>query len=1188
MKNVNFFKTLSLFFFAIVAGNSWSQQAAWKINNQFDQRCFVENLGQFDGILPGNKKVLFGSKTSGTDIYFTENGIVFRQREKVKRSSKEIHEILEKMEAGKEGKKLSRKEERREEEREKEKLEFKFNDHFIELTWKNAEQHIGTLASGQVVTSYHFPEKNTNNTLQARGFKKLVYYNVYPGIDVELFFPVDSSGIKYNYIVKKGASAALIKEEWGSTASLNLNSAGGIAVNGPVGNLVFSKPVSFSLDQSKSPVKTTYSLQGNVVSYTCDVPAEGMIIDPWVDIPPVGSLARCYDVEYDNSGNVFAFGGDDPLVLLKYNSAGVLVWSYTVTEFSNSGISYYGDFAVDRYTGSSYLIDGYGFGGGNTVLKLSNGGVFAAGFAAFSIMDEMWRIIVVPCTNQVVIGGGGAVGNQMAYLDTNLSFFSPVAVFGASSFQDIAILTADKYGNCYYLPHSPSSAANQLHRSPLPAFLPVTYSIPTGFSFNELSSLYYYSPTILNGYNGVAIANTSLYAYDGFTIQKRDAFTGSLLITKNVVTPTSSIKYWGGIAVDECQNLFVGVKDTIYQYDSLLNVIQSYYIGDSVIDVAVTNTGMLYATGYNFVTAFAPSALTPCLSPSDPIIDPNLVVNGLSCSGLGSAWVTPTGGTAPYTVTWNTSPAVVGDSIFNLTPGTYSVTIDDASASCSKVSFFFTIDDDTNGINATIVVESPSCGGYTDGSITVTPTSGIAPFTYSWASLSSTDSIVNGLGAGTYVVTIIDSTGCGSGFPINVTEPVPITAYTNAGTVDCVGGTADVAVLSSGGTGPYTVVWNLPAPVANDTLYNASSGIYSITVTDDNGCILNFTDTLEEPAPLTLSFVTDSVGCLGSPGGSIIATPGGGTGAYTYLWSNNSTLNSPSNTGLAAGVYSLTVTDANGCTISLSDTVYELIFPAISFTNKQPCNGGSNGEITASATGGSAGTAFSYSWNTSPAQSGLTATGLGAGAYILSVTANGCTATFPTNLNENALEDTLKIMGVSCDGAPLVEMYLPGIAGAAYQWYLMGTPIPGETTAVYNASSANAFNLSGTWYYGGCRYITTTVEVGEYPVASKTIIPNVFTPNGDGYNSTYYAMTFIPNTGPDIISYLFSSYHIEIYNRWGQLMFKSDDPNAGWKGDDLGGAEAAAGVYYVLLKYKALCSDVEGDVIYNGTVQLVR
>jgi hypothetical protein len=171
------------------------------------------------------------------------------------------------------------------------------------------------------------------------------------------------------------------------------------------------------------------------------------------------------------------------------------------------------------------------------------------------------------------------------------------------------------------------------------------------------------------------------------------------------------------------------------------------------------------------------------------------------------------------------------------------------------------------------------------------------------------------LAAGTYTVTVTDSNGCISSQTATISQPVAALAATIAGTqnVNCFGdlsGNVDITV--SGGTLPYTFVWSNGA--TSEDLSNIGAGTYTVSIADANGCTESLSVTISQPAA-SLSAnaqVTANVSCNSGANGSIDLTVNGGTIPYSYAW-NNGAVTEDLN-GITAGLYIVTVTDANGCT----------------------------------------------------------------------------------------------------------------------------------------------------------------------------------------------------------------------------------------------------------------------------------
>ncbi|MCH2022309.1 MAG: T9SS type A sorting domain-containing protein [Saprospiraceae bacterium] len=311
-----------------------------------------------------------------------------------------------------------------------------------------------------------------------------------------------------------------------------------------------------------------------------------------------------------------------------------------------------------------------------------------------------------------------------------------------------------------------------------------------------------------------------------------------------------------------------------------------------------------------------------------------------------------------------------------------------------------------------------SCGN-ADGSATVTASGGTGPYTYSWdaAAGNQATATATGLALGSYVVVITDSLGCSNSDTISVANAntpsltVAVTSSYNGADISCDSSSnGEATATGSGGTGSLTYLWD-PAAGSQATAIATGliAGTYSVTVTDSVSCFT--VESVTVNAPPAIVVIPDSianVSCNGADDGFIFVTAIGGTGAFTYNWSNGATTDDV--TGLVPGVYSGTLTDANGCTlISPSLPITE---PAV-LVSSIVDNG--NGSATASATGGTA--PYTYAWDSAAGnQTAATATGLVNNTYSCTITdANGCTS-----------DTSVTITGVgfsSVEGLSLLNMY---------------------------------------------------------------------------------------------------------------------------------------------------------------------
>lgn len=295
-----------------------------------------------------------------------------------------------------------------------------------------------------------------------------------------------------------------------------------------------------------------------------------------------------------------------------------------------------------------------------------------------------------------------------------------------------------------------------------------------------------------------------------------------------------------------------------------------------------------------------------------PLIVINLVsITNESCAGEndGAITISVAGGVVPIFAEW--SNGFLGTTITGLSPDMYTVTVTDNN-SCTKTATY------TVNAGGMVIVnlnqlQNVTCPGGADGSISVTGTGGVSPYTYSWSNGANTSTITN-LTAGSYVVTVTDSHLCKTIKGYMVTQPPPMVVQIMQPTQNlCFGdNTADLTSTASGGTSPYTALWSNGISGLNNS--NLLAGTYTITVTDDHGCTGTKSATITDPPQITVNVTTTNETAVGANNGTATANAGGGTGSYSYLWSNGGFTSMI--TGLPPGMYTATVTDMNACSVS--------------------------------------------------------------------------------------------------------------------------------------------------------------------------------------------------------------------------------------------------------------------------------
>jgi hypothetical protein len=268
----------------------------------------------------------------------------------------------------------------------------------------------------------------------------------------------------------------------------------------------------------------------------------------------------------------------------------------------------------------------------------------------------------------------------------------------------------------------------------------------------------------------------------------------------------------------------------------------------------------------------------------------------------GSATVTASAG-GNLTYTW--SNGATGASISNLAAGSYTVVVSDGSGCADSLTV--TINNIGGPSISSITPSATSCFGSTDGSATAMASGGTGNLTYTW-STGAAGATLSGVAAGTYTVTVTDGANCQAVQTVTITQPDSISPNASVTDLRCNGIEEGAITLApnGGSGGGYTYAWSDGSTTAS--LSSLAAGAYSCTVTDGNNCSQTFNFTVSEPPALAV--VTSSTPDQGS-GGTATATATGGTPPYTYLWSNGSTSNFQS--GIAAGTYTVSVTDANNC-----------------------------------------------------------------------------------------------------------------------------------------------------------------------------------------------------------------------------------------------------------------------------------
>lgn len=350
-----------------------------------------------------------------------------------------------------------------------------------------------------------------------------------------------------------------------------------------------------------------------------------------------------------------------------------------------------------------------------------------------------------------------------------------------------------------------------------------------------------------------------------------------------------------------------------------------------------------------------------------------------------------------------------------------------------------------------------NCYGDSTGTASVYINGGREPYQYLWNTGDTTSSITN-LTTGEYIVNVTDSLGSVFIDTVQITQPQAISPIIVGTDIDCNGAANGHAIATvTGGTGGYTYIWNNNATTSS--ISNLNAGTYSLNVTDSLNCTATTSVTINEPAALvaTLSASTD-VSCHGDSSGTATISTIGGTGTYTYIWTNGSTQANPNN--LVAGSHTVTVTDANGCTDNISITINQptTLAPSIVQIQNVDCFGNTTGQITTNTTGGTG--SYTYAWDNNTSNSNLT--NVGAGTYTLSVTdANNCVSTISATVTEPTaiVSQLTNVTNVDCHGNANGAISTTTTGGAGNYSFLWSN---GDTTSSLTNLNGGNYNLTIT------------------------------------------------------------------------------------------------------------------------------
>jgi gliding motility-associated-like protein len=608
--------------------------------------------------------------------------------------------------------------------------------------------------------------------------------------------------------------------------------------------------------------------------------------------------------------------------------------------------------------------------------------------------------------------------------------------------------------------------------------------------------------------------------------------------------------------------------------------------------VTITDPGG--CVGTDNVTIYADPQLTTAIAGID-----------VTCNGAcnGQTIVIPGGGTPGYTYSW--SSGCTSAACNSLCPGSYTVTVTD-SWGCTAINDT-SITEPTLLTAATTAFTPASCNGVCDGTATAAGNGGTPAYAYSWNTVPvQNTATATGLCAGSYTCTITDANSCTATCTVTITEPTVVTIAPITSVIICSGGSTTLTAVAAGGNGgPYTYSWS-PATglsatnIANPTASPAVTTVYTVNATDANGCpaaAVNVTVTVN-PALTVVAAGAASI-CPGASTTITAIAANGNGGPYTYSWSpatglSNPAIANPSASPGSTTIYTVTASDGCSPTATATVTVTVLPVPVVSFSSpaagcSQLCvNFTDNSTVTGS-------TIATWAWDFGDGATDTTANPVH--CYIN--TSNSVNASFDVSLTvTSALGGCTSSLTVpnfvtvypipdaafsSSTGAtildPVINFTDQSSSGVVYwNWFFgdgdsLGYTTPNPSHSYPNTEGGSYDVILYVMNAQGCTdSVVQTVVVGP---EFTFFIPNAFSPNGDGVND------YFQGKGVGI-----KKYDIMIFDRWGNLIWDTDDINKQWDGKANHGDEMAQQDVYV---WKVRLTDVfDKKHSYIGTVTIVK
>ena len=696
-------------------GQNNDSKTKWGIRNFGSQRVFVENKGQFQ-LNGSDKDVLYALDESGLKILFTKKGLTYsfvKDHKKDKDADSQ--------------------------EEDKDEKEPAAVTDVVNMLWLGSNPNVEVVAEQHRKDYYNYTIRMEDGSLKdfnhVDAYEKIIYKNLYPGIDVEYTIHPDK-GIEYSLILHPGADPSLVKMKYSSRHTISIIN-GNVHIASVFGDIIDNSPSAF-YNSDKSKISTSFKSNGSIVSFEMGAydNTKFVTVDPWTITPTFPNSNEVWCVKTDGSGNVYFWGGDSPFELKQYTSAGSLVWTYKSPWTSAN--YWTGTLRTDK-AGNSYVTAG----SSGEITKVSSAGAQVwtnnpGGAGTYEYWDEAFN-----CDQtQLVIGGTNLPSGYVFNINISNGSISNYVTAGwkeGINPDEARSICSAPNGNYYFLTLDSIGCTNS-------GVTKVTSKTNNSYNF-AYGGPYYaqYAGSSGNlGIDAMCATTSFVYTVNGANIAKRNI--GSLAIVSTAAIPeggTSSSGFGNqpensGIDIDSCGNIYVGGIKEVTEFDANLNKISTVAVTDTVYDVAVNNNGEVIACGHGFAQSINFSACKPpapiCKPCTNPTVTKTTHVNVL-CNGAttGVATVIGSGGSGPYFYSWSSISDTTGTAN-NLGAGTYTITVTN-SGGCSVADTV--IISQPAAVTAALTA-APACSG-NNGTATVVASGGTPSYTYSWSPSGGTN-----------------------------------------------------------------------------------------------------------------------------------------------------------------------------------------------------------------------------------------------------------------------------------------------------------------------------------------------------------------------------------------------------------------------------------------------------------------